>query len=155
MIPSPPQTQGAFYATISEIKTLEEIEIYLKANMIKPLLATVSNRKNNEYRNLSEEILHIIHQEFDHPLTLENIAKRLHYTPNYLGSIFKKEFNKNFSEYLIFYRHHMAKKWLVETHLTIREISERLQYNNPQNFIRSFRKLEGMTPGVYRDTFKT
>lgn len=150
-----PKTQGTFYATISEIKTLEEIEIHLKDNIIKPLLDTVIDRKNNEYRNLSEEILHIIQQEFDHPLTLENIAERLHYTPNYLGSIFKKEFGKPFSEYLAFYRHHMAKKWLLETQLTIREISQKLQYNNPQNFIRSFRKLEGMTPGVYRDTYKS
>ncbi|MNL86613.1 Helix-turn-helix domain protein [compost metagenome] len=45
----------------------------------------------------------------------------------------------------------MAKKWLIETDMTVKEISERLQYQNSQNFIRSFRKQEEMTPGQYRE----
>lgn len=48
------------------------------------------------------------------------------------------------------YRLEMAKRWLTETEMTIREIAERLQYHNPQNFIRSFRKKEQVTPGAYR-----
>ncbi|MNU11155.1 DNA-binding transcriptional regulator SoxS [compost metagenome] len=55
-----------------------------------------------------------------------------------------------FSEYVMGYRLQMAKKWLVETEMTIKEIAERLQYHNPQNFIRSFRKKEHVTPGAYR-----
>jgi AraC-type DNA-binding domain-containing proteins len=45
----------------------------------------------------------------------------------------------------------MAKKWLKESDLKIVEIAERLQYNNSANFIRSFRKTIGMTPGQYRE----
>ncbi|MNN98625.1 DNA-binding transcriptional regulator ChbR [compost metagenome] len=45
----------------------------------------------------------------------------------------------------------MAKRWLKETELTITDIAEKLKYNNPANFIRYFRKMEGMTPGQYRD----
>lgn len=48
------------------------------------------------------------------------------------------------------YRLQMGKKWLVETDMTIKEIAERLQYHNSQNFIRSFRKKEQVTPGAYR-----
>jgi AraC-like DNA-binding protein len=44
----------------------------------------------------------------------------------------------------------MAVKWLAETDMSVKEISERLHYNNSQNFIRSFRKTEGITPGEYR-----
>ena len=49
------------------------------------------------------------------------------------------------------YRMDMAKKWLKETDMKIAEIAERLQYNNSANFIRSFRKIEGTTPGKYRE----
>jgi AraC-like DNA-binding protein len=35
--------------------------------------------------------------------------------------------------------------------MRIAEIAEKLQYTNAQNFIRYFRKMEGMTPGQYRD----
>ncbi|MFB4390061.1 helix-turn-helix domain-containing protein, partial [Bacillus sp. BR_10] len=51
-------------------------------------------------------------------------------------------------------RHHVAKNWLVETDMSVKEISEKLKYKNPQNFIRSFKKLEGTTPGKYRDQKK-
>ncbi|MGA3882047.1 helix-turn-helix domain-containing protein, partial [Bacillus pumilus] len=57
-------------------------------------------------------------------------------------------------EYLSSYRHHVAKNWLVETDMSIKEISEKLKYKNPQNFIRSFKKIEGTTPGKYRDQKK-
>ncbi|MNR68487.1 DNA-binding transcriptional regulator AraC [compost metagenome] len=45
----------------------------------------------------------------------------------------------------------MAKKWLEETDMPVKDIAARLRYNNSQNFIRSFRKQEGMTPGQYRE----
>ena len=99
-------------------------------------------------------MIHIIQEEFDTDLTLETIAARLHYNPNYLSSIFRKEMNISFSEYLSMYRINKAKEWLVETKMSVKEISERLNYNNSQNFIRSFKKFEGTTPGKYRDERK-
>jgi AraC-like DNA-binding protein len=78
------------------------------------------------------------------------IGERLHYNPNYLSSIFKKEYGTTFSDYLVSYRLEIAKKWLVQGDMTIKEIAERLQYQNSQNFIRSFRKKEQITPGMYR-----
>ena len=67
-----------------------------------------------------------------------------------ISNIFKKETGITFSDYLTSYRFEIAKKWLRETDITIKEISQRLQYRNPQNFIRSFKKKENMTPGEYR-----
>ncbi|WP_313731559.1 helix-turn-helix transcriptional regulator [Cohnella nanjingensis] len=65
--------------------------------------------------------------------------------------LFRKETNCSFSEYLAAYRFKMAKKWLAETEMPVKDIAVRLQYNNSQNFIRSFRKQEGMTSGQYRE----
>jgi AraC-like DNA-binding protein len=56
----------------------------------------------------------------------------------------------SFSDYLSQYRMNMSKKWLVETDMSVKDIAERLTYTNPQNFIRSFKKQEDMTPGQYR-----
>ncbi|MNC09987.1 HTH-type transcriptional regulator YesS [compost metagenome] len=110
----------------------------------------MKEKTNEQFRCLSEKIAMIIRSEYDQELSLEIIGERLHYNPNYLSSIFKKEYGMTFSEYLMNYRLEMAKKWLVETDMTIKEIAERLQYHNPQNFIRSFRKKEHVTPGAYR-----
>ncbi|MFN2747569.1 helix-turn-helix domain-containing protein [Bacillus sp. z60-18] len=139
------------YDDIFELTTLEEIESWLNRQMIGKMIETLSVREESQYKNISEQIVHIIQQEFDTDLTLESIAGRLHYNPNYLSSIFRKEMKISFSEYLSSYRHHIAKSWLTETTLSVKEISEKLKYKNPQNFIRSFKKLEGITPGKYRE----
>ena len=101
-------------------------------------------------KSLTDKMLQIVHQSYDQDLSLEAIADQLHYNPNYLSGIFKREYGSNFGDYVLSYRLSVAKRWLVESKMTIKEISERLQYNNPQNFIRFFKKKEGMTPGEYR-----
>lgn len=139
------------YHAISEMKTSEEIELFVKNKIVYPMIDTVTERTDSQFKSISEKMIHIIQKEYDTDLSLEILASRLHYNKNYLSSIFKKEYKQSFSEYLSLYRFEMAKKWLLETNMSVKEISEKLQYNNSQNFIRSFRKIEGTTPGKYRE----
>ncbi|WP_309119651.1 helix-turn-helix domain-containing protein [Paenibacillus sp.] len=138
------------YDRLFQLKTLAEIEAWLKTDIVAPMIDTLLERKQAQYRHLSEEMIAMIHNEFDTDLTLEKCAKRMHYNISYLSGAFRKEAGLSFSEYLSNYRLHMAKKWLLETEMSIKDIAERLQYNNSQNFIRAFRKAEQMTPGQYR-----
>ncbi|WP_213385755.1 helix-turn-helix domain-containing protein [Bacillus subtilis] len=138
------------YDQIFELKTFEDTENWLKNEFIDPMTDKVNARADAQYKNISDNIIHIIHHEFESELTLDEIARRLHYNPNYLSSIFKKEMGISFSEYVSSYRHHMAKSWLAETDMAVKDIAEKLKYKNSQNFIRSFKKLEGITPGNYR-----
>ncbi|MEC0167514.1 AraC family transcriptional regulator [Paenibacillus graminis] len=140
----------ALYHRLLDIRNPEEIERILVKEVIQPMVAAMKEKTTRQFRGLSDQIANIVRTEYDQDLSLELIGERLHYSPNYLSSIFKKEFGLTFSEYVMGYRLQMAKKWLVETEMTIKEIAERLQYHNPQNFIRSFRKKEHVTPGAYR-----
>ncbi|MGZ7443516.1 AraC family transcriptional regulator [Paenibacillus sp. TH7-28] len=144
------QDNYALYHVLLDTRNPEEIERMLVDEIIFPMVRSMKDKTNKQFRSLSEEIAVIVRSEYDQELTLEQIADRLHYNPNYLSNIFKKEHGTTFSEYLMNYRLEMAKKWLVETDMTVREIAERLQYHKPQNFIRSFRKKEHVTPGEYR-----
>ncbi|MGG4214265.1 helix-turn-helix domain-containing protein [Paenibacillus sp. FSL L8-0638] len=144
------QDNHALYHRLLDIRNPEEIERMLIEQVIFPMVKSMKEKTNQQFRCLSEKIAAIIRAEYDQELSLELIGDRLHYNPNYLSSIFKKEYGTTFSEYLMGYRLQMSKKWLVETDMTIKEIAERLQYHNSQNFIRSFRKKEQVTPGAYR-----
>ncbi|GGO04064.1 helix-turn-helix domain-containing protein [Saccharibacillus kuerlensis] len=140
----------ALYHRLLSIRNPEEVERILVEQVIFPMVQSMKKKTNEQFRCLSQTIADIVREEYDQELSLEMIGERLHYNPNYLSSIFKKEFGVTFSDYLMGYRLDMAKKWLTETDQTVKEIAERLQYQNPQNFIRSFRKKEQVTPGVYR-----
>lgn len=144
------QDNNKLYHRLLDIRNLEEIERMLVEEVVFPMVNSMKEKTSQQFRCLSEKITEIVRAEYDQELTLELIGDRLHYNPNYLSSIFKKEYGTAFSEYLMNYRLEIAKKWLNENDMTIKEIAERLQYNNSQNFIRSFRKKEQVTPGVYR-----
>ena len=141
---------GSLFHRLLQIRNPEEIERILITEAVQPMVRSMKEKTNRQFRSLSDQIAAIVRSEYDQELSLESIADRLHYNPNYLSSIFRKEYGITFSEYLMNYRLETAKKWLVQTELPVKEIAERLQYQNPQNFIRSFRKKENMTPGAYR-----
>ncbi|MEH7386257.1 helix-turn-helix domain-containing protein [Bacillus sp. JJ1521] len=144
----------SIFETVYEQKSREDVKEWFITVIIDPLLQKIEDRAESQYKSISENIVHIIHEEFESNITLDMIANRLHYNPNYLSSIFRKEMNISFSEYLSMYRINMAKKWLVETDVSVKDISDKLNFNNSQNFIRSFKKIEGTTPGKYRESVR-
>ncbi|WP_117170703.1 helix-turn-helix domain-containing protein [Paraliobacillus sediminis] len=143
-----------FLMEIYDLKTLQTIQDWFKEQLVHPLIEKVDKRTKNDNKSLSDKIIHIIQDSYDKDISLDSIAAQLHYNPNYLSNIFLKETKRSFSEYLLMYRLNKAKEWLVETDLSVKEIAANLQYNNSQNFIRSFRKIEGITPGKYRTDHK-
>lgn len=145
--------QESLFEELLSLQMSDEIEVWFKNRLIAPLVHVFLSRRDSEYHNISEQIIHLIHEQYDKDITLEDCASKLHYNANYLSSVFKKETHYTFSEYLAAYRLKIAKQWLTENEMTITQIAENLQYNNPQNFIRSFRKVEGMTPGQYRTKY--
>ncbi|MFS1512061.1 helix-turn-helix domain-containing protein [Chengkuizengella sp. SCS-71B] len=137
-----------------KLQVRDDVEDWFKNKLLLPLIQIFGDRRDSLYHNLSEEMIDMIHSQYDKDLTLEECASKLHYNANYLSSVFKKETNTTFSEYLSSYRFRIAKQWLLTSDMTIKEVADRLKYNNSQNFIRSFRKQEGMTPGEYRKKYK-
>lgn len=132
----------------------EKIKQMLIVDLIKPVIISTQDKTERGFRCLSEKIVYIVQTEFDQEISLDIIADRMHYNPNYLSNVFKKEYGENFVDYLMNYRLQMAQNWLKDTDLPIKEIAERLQYRNSQNFIRFFKKKSGMTPGDYRKEYR-
>lgn len=128
----------------------EAIEKMLVEQLIEPMTYEIRHRTAEQFKTIAEKVVYIVQTEYDQDLSLDIVAERLHYSPTYLSKIFKKEYGMNFLEYLMQFRLQLAKQWLQETNMTIKEISEKLRYTNSQNFIRFFKKNVGMTPGEYR-----
>ncbi|MDX8045182.1 AraC family transcriptional regulator [Gracilibacillus sp. S3-1-1] len=137
------------------LNSIEAIHDWVSKRIIIPLIDSIDAKDDSKNKKISDRMIRIIHEDYDKDISLDVIAAELHYNPNYLSSIFQKETGYSFSEYLLRYRLNKAKEWLVTTNMSVKEIAERLQYNNSQNFIRSFRKMEEITPGKYRAQYKS
>ncbi|MNI15646.1 HTH-type transcriptional regulator YesS [compost metagenome] len=133
------------------MKTVKEIGQWFREALIYPMMELFEKKRKTQYMRISDQMLDMIHHEVETDLSLDLCANRLGYHPDYIRGVFRRETGVNFSDYLSSFRLQKAKELLVDTELKISEIAERLRYNNSQNFIRYFRKQEGMTPGQYRE----
>ena len=135
---------------LSRIHDSNTMQYYFMRNIIHPIKEWIKDKSGKQKHNLAEATISMIQKNFDTDLTLEYCADILHCHPMHLWQIFKDETNLTFSQYLENYRYHMARKWLLETDKPVSEIADLLRYSNAQNFIRSFKKKTGMTPGKFR-----
>ncbi|MCS7463507.1 helix-turn-helix domain-containing protein [Paenibacillus doosanensis] len=136
-----------------KLSTLEEIVKWFKVELFEPIIGFLNTQAESQYVNIANQMVKLVHERFDQEISLEACATILSFHPVYLSRVFKKEMGINFSEYLAEYRMNMAKTWLETTNLKISEIAEKLNYTNTTAFIRTFRKIVGMTPGQYRDQY--
>lgn len=83
-------------------------------------------------------------------LGLTEVANHIHLNPSYLSALFKEQTGITFSEYVTRSRLQRAKELLLQTKLTIAEISEQVGYQTPKYFITLFRDYEGKSPSQYR-----
>lgn len=82
--------------------------------------------------------------------TLEMVAEKFHYTPEYTSKLIKDITGDNFKQILQKIRIQKAQDYLLNTAMSIQNISTSVGYENPESFIRVFKKYTGLTPSNYR-----
>lgn len=87
---------------------------------------------------------------YSEEVSLEEVAQALSVTPQYLSKLFRQETGRTFKEHLIDLRISEARRLLRETNLSAREISYSVGYNDPNYFVRLFKKVTGLTPKEYQ-----
>lgn len=111
-----------------------------------PEKAKVSNTK---YLNISN-VKAFIDQNFTEKIALEIVAKQFNVNKSYLLRLFKENTGITVNNYILQKRILLAKTKLRFTNKTLDVIAEECGFECANYFIRSFKKIEGLTPGEYR-----
>lgn len=82
-------------------------------------------------------------------LSLDIIADALNVSAKYLSRTFKQALGVNLTDYLAYVRVERVKE-LLSGDFSMEQISEKVGITNRTTFIRTFRKMEGMTPSEYK-----
>lgn len=98
-----------------------------------------------------DTVISYIDDNISKDISLEMVAEVAGLTPNYFTRYFKTQTGDTFVSYLSKRRIALAKKMLVATNMTVKEISVRVGCQGPNTFIKLFRKYEGVTPGAYKN----
>ncbi len=106
---------------------------------------TVFN-KNDDHAN---KIINYIVTHYD-DISVEELANHFHYSRQYCSKLIKEFTGYTFSELLTNIRLQQGINLLLYTSMSIADISFKVGYQNPETFIRMFKKHEGITPSQYR-----
>lgn len=129
-------TKGAFHLLVSEIGSLSEKYLKLKDSSLSSNI-------------LIYQIVSDIEEHFQ-DITLNDLAEKYYFHPNYLSGLIKEETGKTFSELMIACRLKSACRYLKQTKLSVQEIIEEVGYTDKSYFYTIFKKEYGITPMEYR-----
>lgn len=85
-----------------------------------------------------------------HTVTLHEAAEHFGYSPSHFSTLIKESTGRTFLQIIRDIKLSQACRALRETRLSISSICELVGYENPEHFMRTFKKVYGMTPGDYR-----
>lgn len=101
-----------------------------------------------------ERVIQIIDENFEQDLSLQSVALELQLNPSYVSRLFKNFTGITFIEYLTQKKIEKSKALLIESDCKVKEIAERVGYNNTHYFNKIFKENVGLTPGEYRKSFE-
>lgn len=133
----------------------EEICHHLLLAFLVKTLAVIEGRKiekpqMEESHILGLRIQEYIDQHYSEPLTLQSIGEALHISPYYLCHVFKETIGYSPVQYLLRRRIGEAQTLLLQTDLSISQISEMVGYETQSYFNLQFTKHVGISPKKYR-----
>lgn len=128
-----------------QVDPLTEQQLFLKILSIIYIKSSVSHQDN-----LAAQVYSYLELHYDQPFSLEKLANHFMYSKPYIIESMKKNYHQTPQRIHRQIRLENAERMLVETPLSVDEISERLSYSSTSYFIRQFKSQYKETPLEYR-----
>ncbi|RED56565.1 helix-turn-helix transcriptional regulator [Cohnella lupini] len=134
------------------LREMESVEQRKPDTAFTPLASSEPVRfaPNEPMISLAQNVRGYIEQNYHLELSLSDLAQRVYVSPYHLAHVFKEEVGMSPIQYLIKCRIDEAKRLLVETDHSVRDIAMRVGYPNANYFNLLFSKLAGNSPGKFR-----
>ena len=119
--------------------------------LLNDLLEQINKIHEVENSPAIEKVCKFIEENYHTDITLEEAASQCSLSSFYFSKLFKKSKKVTFIEFLTNRRIEEARKYLSKTNLSIKEISQRVGYNDPNYFTRVFKRVASTSPTSYRN----
>lgn len=131
-----------------------ECDFKLKINCIlTEMLIEIKRRSDipHSVKSLVTESISYIDEYYMEPINIQDLAEGIGYHPDYYSSLFKQQTGLSPKQYIIQKRIQTAKELLVNTNMSIAQISEACGFQFSSQFTRLFEKYEHITPKKFRN----
>lgn len=128
------------FSTMSLI--IEMFEIVVGKSVV-----LLEKKFNDERINLAIEY---IKQNISASLSVRDVADYLYISTRQLTRLFEKTLNVSPGIFIKNYRMERIRNMLLNVNLSLEKISDSMGYNDVSSLIKAFKRVEGVTPAVYR-----
>lgn len=129
-----------------------ELRLWCKKR-VEHVISQINSYRDYKVGGLTKRAKEYIKANYSNSITLEDVAREINVSPQYLSKLFKEETGENFIDYLTGIRIRIAKNLLEDDEMSVKEICYSIGYSDPNYFSRIFKKVVGSTPTEYRDEF--
>ena len=138
------------------------IKNYLEILLIN-LMRSETEKENSEVfflpqdrvgEQVSEQVIRFLKEHLDERLAISDVCDALNYNKSYIFQQFKRATNCSVMAYFTRLKIERAKRYLRETGLSVTQISDRLAFDTPNYFSKTFKRITGYTPLQYKKIHK-
>lgn len=133
---------------------LDSIKKELASAMTNAYIKSAPNDNPYYHNQILKPAFEYIYKNKGENVSQKDVASLCHISSSYFSRLFVKETGENFSVFLARLKIEWSKQLLEKTEISITQISDELGFSEPGYFIKTFRKYENITPGLYRKYFK-
>lgn len=134
---------------IGYYSSLEAMSLWL-SKILHQFADLVFASKDAEYGPMIAQAIRYIRKHYQDHITLEETASAVALSPNYFSRIFNAKMHISFSSYVNRLRVEQAQRLLLNTQLSLVEISGIVGFEDQSYFSKVFKSVTSLTPGQYR-----
>lgn len=116
-------------------------------------LTSVKNADRKKCNRIALAVKEVLDSHLEGSVTIEDIAEKLNYSPNYVIRQFKEQYGCTPYKYYTDRKLKLAQLYLRNSDLSVTEIAERLCFADQHYFSNAFRQYCGMCAGEYRKKY--
>lgn len=142
-----------YLPTIIQIENYEQLRKWF-IDKVTEACSNIITKREEQTSGLISKAKAYIEKNYNKDISLDEVSRSVDISPYYFSKLFKEETGENFIEYLTNIRIEKAKKLLLYSDMSIKNICIDTGYSDPNYFSRIFKKQVGLTPTEYRELGK-
>jgi AraC-like DNA-binding protein len=143
------ENKARYIKQIQDAKTVEELAAILHS-MVEKIVVQIVLFQGIPHASAMRKAESIIKSNLTRKISLREVAKRAGLSAPYFSTIFKEEMGENLSKYINRQRVEKASRMLLETDISLSEISNACCFDDQSWFSKIFKSFTGISPSKYR-----
>ena len=141
------------YENLRKCCCIEEARDYVDG-----ILKIIEEKRNQQLGDCKSayvvrKVQEYVRSHYSQSVTVEDMAAEIHFSANYIRTIFKEGTGQTILEYITNYRFEQACELLKNPKYKVKEVSMQVGYENVSYFCSVFTKRYGETPNEYRKKY--